>query len=427
MQLRRLAFGALFSLGACGPDNSSRDVAEASADAPAAEVLFDAGPDSSLDASDGGAMDALSEQVLDASAEATADASPPWEAGAGRLYVASLQGVQEVPPRYAELMDGRANLTLSTDRSTLFFDVTHPYPESVEVVLLTGLAGGPGTMLASLGVGASPLRGQVAASPQLAAALEGGLLSVQVRGGSVSGGRLRGQALLPGETLYVASLTGAQHAPARSTTQSAQAQWVLSPDASSVRFVVSSSFAPTALGLFQGAGGRSGTMVSSLPTSMTGAAGVTTVNPTSTMADLPTAHQYLELSDAANPDGLLRGQLLHPGDVLYVAELLGSNEVPPVTTSGSGSIAMVLTASRITLVYDGLVSGVTLRAAQLRRGPAGMDGTLESDLRTFANTMTGTMSIGFSLPPVLDMGGAFVNVSTTAVATGELRGQLARR
>ena len=138
--------------------------------------------------------------------------------------------------------------------------------------------------------------------------------------------------------------------------------------------------------------------------------------------------------------------------ISYKATLTGAQEVPPVTTSGSGTFnATFDEGSQIlsyTLTFTGLTSNATLAHIH---GPAAsgvnadvlvnfsdvtggrtitLGGTSGSGSGTINLTSTSVITAtvsGDSLRKLLDSGNAYVNVHTATNGGGELRGQITRQ
>jgi hypothetical protein len=134
---------------------------------------------------------------------------------------------------------------------------------------------------------------------------------------------------------------------------------------------------------------------------------------------------YVTLSTEAQPEGELRGQV---APLRWSAELRGSQEVPPVVTTGQGRADIYLVGNELTwaLTYSGLGSEAAL--AQIH-APAGVGENADA-IVTMAEVMgTGGSARGsvvLSLAQLRQLidGLAYVNVLTTGHPTGEIRGQI---
>ncbi|MCU0626154.1 MAG: CHRD domain-containing protein [Gemmatimonadaceae bacterium] len=141
-----------------------------------------------------------------------------------------------------------------------------------------------------------------------------------------------------------------------------------------------------------------------------------------------------------------------PAPERFTAQLAGSNEVPPVTTTASGSATFTAvgdTALSYTITVSGL-TGVTM--GHIHSGAAGVNGPVLVWLappngtapQTPSGLTNGELSAGRinaswirgvggapaisldSLKRLLRTGNAYVNLHTSANAGGELRGQIVR-
>jgi hypothetical protein len=142
---------------------------------------------------------------------------------------------------------------------------------------------------------------------------------------------------------------------------------------------------------------------------------------------------YVNVHTTQNPGGEVRGQLVPNDDVLkFAADLRGANEVPPVTTTATGSALVTLdAANNLTWeVNSGSIVSPTL--AHIHRAAAGTNGnvvvTFAANSSAFTNgRLRGSAVIDAALANDIrtNPAGFYVNVHTTANGGGEIRGQLA--
>lgn len=154
---------------------------------------------------------------------------------------------------------------------------------------------------------------------------------------------------------------------------------------------------------------------------------------------------YVNVHTETNPPGEIRGQLgLAPFN--FGAQLSGSNEVPEVTTAGTGFTAFSANSAQTAIDYTLITHSLTdVVQAHIHIGtpdvngpvavflfgpaspPVTSDGILaqgtitEADLIATADVFDGTMA---TLIDHLRAGSAYVNVHTTANAAGEIRGTI---
>lgn len=194
-------------------------------------------------------------------------------------------------------------------------------------------------------------------------------------------------------------------------------------------FIVASGISGTAAHIRDGLPGSSGAIVVTLE----GGPVVWTVPATTVLSDAQAARLsagafYFDVQSSAFPDGEIRGQL---NQQVRFASLNGSNEVPPVTTSGSavGVLAMTQSTSRFSgfVKVTGLSS--TVQSVGLRIGAAGTNGIAVAFLEHRGGGI-------WSLPADTVLSSAqvasfnndelYFNVHTDTNIGGELRGQLTR-
>jgi len=154
---------------------------------------------------------------------------------------------------------------------------------------------------------------------------------------------------------------------------------------------------------------------------------------------------YVNVHTTANAGGEIRGQLaLASFD--FSASLSGANEVPPVSSDGTGLATFSLNESQTALEYNLITYGLEgTTMAHIHIGPAGVNGPVgvflfgpeangvtrdgvlaqgtitEADLMAVAGVFDGTMA---TLIDLLRAGTAYANVHTLAYPAGEIRGQV---
>ena len=145
------------------------------------------------------------------------------------------------------------------------------------------------------------------------------------------------------------------------------------------------------------------------------------------LQDITNGLAYVNIHTANNGGGEIRGQIV---PLQLTATLNGASEVPPVTTSATGTASLTMIGSQLSYVvtYSGLTSPAT---ASHIHGPADVAhaaGVLVP-LNTPAGT-SGTISGTLSLTPqvLADVlaGMTYINIHTTTNGGGEIRGQITR-
>ncbi|HEY6057132.1 MAG TPA: CHRD domain-containing protein [Candidatus Limnocylindrales bacterium] len=252
--------------------------------------------------------------------------------------------------------------------------------------------------------------------------------------------------------VFSATLSGGAEVPAVSTTASGSAWFVISPDASTVTYIVQYSGLSgpaTAAHIHLGAANVSGGVMLPLvagPSPMVGtitAANLVATGGVSTFAGaldaIRAGNTYVNIHTAANPAGEIRGQLAAAtGAQAFQTLLAGSQEVPAVTGGGSGMATVIVNASADTLTYAVTYTGMTSApsAGHIHLGAAGANGGV---MLPFASVGTspfvGTLTVSNLVPTgsvttfpqavdAIRAGNTYVNLHTAAHPGGEVRGQL---
>jgi len=127
------------------------------------------------------------------------------------------------------------------------------------------------------------------------------------------------------------------------------------------------------------------------------------------------------------------------GPIKRGADLTGSEEVPPVTTDGSGSLELKIARDGSQIRYKLAVEGLTnVLFAHIHVGPPGVNGPVILNLATSSFTeIEGDLTAADLAPApaqginnfadaiaAIEDGGTYSNVHTAANPGGEIRGQI---
>ncbi len=143
---------------------------------------------------------------------------------------------------------------------------------------------------------------------------------------------------------------------------------------------------------------------------------------------------HVDIHTALYSEGEIRGQVLLGSEKNFVANLTGSQEVPPVMTSAVGVGKFTLAANGAKLSYEIIASGLSgvIAGAHFHNAAAGVNGAVVRDITSsfVGNTATGvwadTNAQAFSPALVAELlaGKIYVNVHTATNPGGEIRGQV---
>ncbi len=252
-------------------------------------------------------------------------------------------------------------------------------------------------------------------------ALASGNLYVNVHSAANPGGEIRAQL---GRQVWFATLTGAQEVPSVTTSASGVGRFLFDPDTRKLSGTVTTT-------------GVNGT-AAHVHTGLVGVAGPVTFpmtgGPTWTLAevtlseaqvgDLLNGRMYANVHSAANPGGEIRGQLFQP---TRTASMSGAAEVPPVTSSASGTCWVTVNpftkgvAGRIESTLAASTNAHVHRGAPTVAGPVAIPMSQVSG-GTWAIAAGATIS-DEALARFME-GNTYCNIHTAANPGGELRGQL---
>jgi hypothetical protein len=130
---------------------------------------------------------------------------------------------------------------------------------------------------------------------------------------------------------------------------------------------------------------------------------------------------------------LARTTRSYAATVTYKATLNGATEVPPTTSTGTGSVTMTFDPASKALTWNGTYSGLSgpPTAAHIH-GPAeagknaGVEVWVSTKGAPFPSPFSGSATLTDGQASDLAAGLCYVNIHTAANPGGEIRGQLAK-
>ena len=259
-------------------------------------------------------------------------------------------------------------------------------------------------------------------TPSQVESFRNGNLYMNVHSAANPGGEIRGQI---GRSVFFASLTGAQETPPVTTTASGVGRFIFDPETRTLSGTVTTTgVTGTAAHLHINPVGVQGPV--SIP--LTGGPANWTLAPTilSDTQDgaLGSGLLYANVHSSANPGGEIRGQLF---TAARVANLIGLEEVPPVTTAARGTGWMVVNPATRGFSIRLETTGITATNAHAHRAVPGVAGPVVIPL-TQNPPGVWTSAAGATLSDELFAafmkGELYLNVHSAAYPGGEIRGQL---
>ena len=147
---------------------------------------------------------------------------------------------------------------------------------------------------------------------------------------------------------------------------------------------------------------------------------------------------YVNVHTTQFPNGAIRGELSLMNSVInYAADLKGSNETPPNSSTATGSAFVTIDTINNTIAWDIVTQGIASPSAAHIHGPGGLPGIAKGVLIGFATSgsaFTNGRTSGSASIASLDAGTLnllftdpnqfYVNVHSSAFPGGEIRGQL---
>jgi len=148
------------------------------------------------------------------------------------------------------------------------------------------------------------------------------------------------------------------------------------------------------------------------------------------LTDLAAGKLYVLVATAAAPQGELRGQILPSGITVVFANFSGMQEVPGVTSSITGMVAVTVNATTKKAAVNANISVNDATGAELVTGSSSTNGTLLAAL-VADNATAGhwwNENITLTDADIVNYNSSkwYVNVDTAAHASGEVRAQIAQ-
>ena len=423
MKRNRLSFASslaalVLSVGAagCGGDDSSGAPSVDGGSAKDGQVSQDGGGTQDSGNRDAGLTDGST--VGDAADGAT-----------GTSFVASLSGAEETPA-VATTATGAGTFTLSADKKTLTYHVTHNVAGATAAHIHLGDGGEAGAVVFPLTPFSADMTGTITLATADAANLEQGKFYVNVHSPTHTGGEIRGQMLHPGDKLYVATLTGAQETPPVTSAGTGTSAVIVDAAGANIRYHVKvTGITPTAAHIHNGLGGIAGPVVHPLTPVATTIDGTVAALATDA-ADLADGHFYVNVHTTLNAGGEIRGQLMVAGETLYTAIMSPANEVPPVVGStAEGGAQFILNYAKSSIRYEAAFKNLVATAAHIHTGAVGINGNVLYPLTLDAakKGAKGTQAVVAADVTALDASGLYANAHSTVNTGGEIRGQITKQ
>ncbi|MBI5475061.1 MAG: CHRD domain-containing protein [Ignavibacteriae bacterium] len=266
-------------------------------------------------------------------------------------------------------------------------------------------------------------------------ALFAGQLYLNIHTAANPGGEIRGQVLPDAGAGLRAIMTDKQQNPPLTNTASGVGSFALTRSGLVYRISVNGlSGSITGAHFHLGYAGANGPVVYDIGPTANGT-NFTGLWPTASMADslvvaLMTGRIYVNVHTAANPGGEVRGQLLPSEGTGFTAQFTGGQEVPPNSSTASGTGVLTVTDAGVT--FHATVAGLSaaLSAGHFHNAALGANGPVVRTTPYTANTTIGLWrstdgeSFSNTLMRELLANNLYLNAHTSAFPGGEIRGQV---
>lgn len=220
------------------------------------------------------------------------------------------------------------------------------------------------------------------------------------------------------------TLSGAQENPAVTTAAAGTGFFAVNPGGFVTGTVTTFGITATAAHIHEGAVGVNAPVI--IPLTQ-GPPGTWTVPPNTqfTISQLDSfnaGNLYVNVHSAANPGGEIRAQI---GRQVFYATLTGAQEVPPTSSSATGTGVFVFDPETRTMSGTVTTSGVTATAGHIHIAPIGVAAGVAVPFTGGPSTFTMPATVLTQAQvDSLYAGHLYANIHSAAFPGGEIRGQL---
>lgn len=354
-----------------------------------------------------------------------------------------LDGNQEVPPVSTSAY-GVGFFNLSRDLSEIIFNViTQGLSGAITGAHLHyGSAGTAGNIITDLSgnVNGNILSGTISAPSQaLLDSLMASKIYVNVHTAANPNGEIRSALFFNNNYLHFdASLDGSQEVPAVATSSKGSATIQLNTTFDTLWYDLAAeglSGPITGAHFHNEAAGNNGGVIIDLTSGIMGNRVTGKITGTGLADTLINkfleGEIYLNLHTSAYPNGEIRGQVYRTAREGFTFSMDGSQEIPPVVTSATGSGIVSIDRDQENAHFMFAASGLTATGAHFHHGMTGQTGNIIFDLTPFYlnNSASGYWKSSDTTPFTMNNATQFakdsiyVNIHTSAYPNGEIRGQ----
>ena len=223
---------------------------------------------------------------------------------------------------------------------------------------------------------------------------------------------------------FVAKMTGAEEVPAHATSAHGAAVVVFDPATRGITYQLQHTVVGAVAGhIHQAAPGVNGPVI--VPFSLVGQGANGSAVLTQAQADdLLAGNLYTNVHSPTFPGGEIRGELLKPGQILFVANLTGAQSVGPTPSTATGTGSVIFDPATNGIVYRLHETVVDATAAHIHQAPAGVNGPVIVPFTLVGQDASGTATLTADQATALQAAGLYMNVHSPSFPGGEIRGQL---
>jgi hypothetical protein len=115
---------------------------------------------------------------------------------------------------------------------------------------------------------------------------------------------------------------------------------------------------------------------------------------------------------------------MRPGNILFVANLTGAQEVGPTGSTATGVGSVIFDPATNGIIYRLQSNVVGATAAHIHQAPIGVSGPVIVPFTLVGSVASGTATLTADQATALQAAGLYMNVHSPTFPSGEIRGQL---
>lgn len=234
---------------------------------------------------------------------------------------------------------------------------------------------------------------------------------------------------VPDNVTYTIGLSGGQETPATKSSASGTSTITYDKTSKILSYTINyTGLTPSAMHFHTGVAGESGPISITIPGPYSsGMTGKTVALTSAQETSLLGGSFYLNIHSTTYPNGEIRGQVVGSDVVVFnTVTLSGAKEAPATNSSAMGTVGGSYNKTTKMLSYAITFSGTTPSAMHFHTGSVGVSGPISITIAAPYTSGMKATTAALTAQQETDLlaGNFYLNIHSTAYASGEIRGQM---